>query len=60
MRLGDHHTDKRFGVLLGDCAGDRHRGHGASQRERCQHDNLAALAHAQDAFAHRLIQSQRR
>ncbi|KAB2860643.1 MAG: hypothetical protein F9K43_22520, partial [Bauldia sp.] len=57
LREGD--AGERFGILLRQRAGNRHRGHGAREREGRHDDDLAAPAHLHDALQHGGIEAQR-
>ena len=55
-----HKTCKRFGILFDNRTGNRHRRHSACKRKRCQHNRLVAFRHADNAFHHRNIETERR
>ena len=57
--LGQDHARQRLGVLLGQRAGEGHRGHRARQRERRDAHDLVALGEGHDPLEHRRVEPQR-
>ena len=58
--LSQRQSRQRLGVLLGERAGERHRGHRAGEGERRHHDDLIAPRHLHDPFEHRRVEAERR
>ena len=58
--LGHDEAGERLGMLLGEGARKRDRGHRAGEGERGQHHDLIAPRHLDDPLQHRRIKSQRR
>lgn len=58
--LGEGDAGQRFGILLHQCARDRHRRHRPRQRKGCDDDNLISSRHFHDALQHRPVEPQRR
>ena len=58
--LGERDHEQRLGVLLGERAGEGHRGHRAGQRERGRHHRLTVEGHLDEAVGHRSVEPERR